>query len=199
MQVRALFAVARVYQPSVVFIDEIDSLLSQRSDQEHESSRRMKTEFLVQLDGAATSDKDRLLVLGATNRPYELDEAARRRLVKRLYIPLPEFSARVQIVENLLKTEKHQLTKEDIVEIAKLAEGYSGADMTNLCKEASMGPIRSIPFSQIENINPEDIRKTTVQDFKDALAFVRPSVSPADLNVYIDWDKTYGSGNSQSF
>ncbi|XP_033217586.1 fidgetin-like protein 1 isoform X2 [Belonocnema kinseyi] len=196
--VRALFAVARVYQPSVVFIDEIDSLLSQRSDQEHESSRRMKTEFLVQLDGAATSEKDRILVLGATNRPYELDEAARRRLVKRLYIPLPEFAARVQIVENLLKAEKHELLKEDINEIAMLADGYSGADMSNLCKEASMGPIRSVPISQMENISEEDIRKITAQDFKQALTFVRPSVSQADLNVYIDWDKTYGSGNVQS-
>ena len=77
--VRALFAVARVHQPSVVFIDEIDSLLSQRSESEHEASRRIKTEFLVQLDGATTEGEERILVVGATNRPQELDEAARRR------------------------------------------------------------------------------------------------------------------------
>lgn len=70
-------------------MDEIDSLLSQRSDTEHECSRRMKTEFLVQLDGATTDSEERILVIGATNRPQELDEAARRRFVKRLYIPLP--------------------------------------------------------------------------------------------------------------
>lgn len=64
-------------------------MLSQRSDSEHESSRRIKTEFLVQLDGASTDSGERLLVIGATNRPQELDEAARRRFVKRLYIPLP--------------------------------------------------------------------------------------------------------------
>lgn len=74
----------------MIFIDEIDSLLSQRSDTEHECSRRIKTEFLVQLDGAATVDDERILLVGATNRPQELDEAARRRFVKRLYIPLPE-------------------------------------------------------------------------------------------------------------
>lgn len=90
--VRALFTIAAVHQPSVVFIDEIDSLLSQRSESEHESSRRIKTEFLVQLDGAGTKNDERILVIGATNRPQELDDAARRRLVKRLYIPLPEFS-----------------------------------------------------------------------------------------------------------
>jgi SpoVK/Ycf46/Vps4 family AAA+-type ATPase len=89
--VRALFAVARCHQPAVIFIDEIDSLLSQRSETEHESSRRIKTEFLVQLDGATTDSEERLLVIGATNRPQELDEAARRRFVKRLYIPLPEY------------------------------------------------------------------------------------------------------------
>lgn len=74
----------------MIFIDEIDSLLSQRSDSEHESSRRIKTEFLVQLDGATTDNDERILVIGATNRPQELDEAARRRFVKRLYIPLPD-------------------------------------------------------------------------------------------------------------
>ena len=72
--VRALFAVARVHQPSVVFIDEIDSLLSSRSDTEHESSRRIKTEFLVQLDGASTVGEERILIVGATNRPQDLDE-----------------------------------------------------------------------------------------------------------------------------
>lgn len=73
-----------------MFIDEIDSLLSQRSETEHESSRRLKTEFLVQLDGAATCEDDMVIVVAATNRPQELDEAARRRFTKRLYIPLPE-------------------------------------------------------------------------------------------------------------
>lgn len=196
--VRALFAVARVEQPSVVFIDEIDSLLCQRSETEHESSRRMKTEFLVQLDGAATGDEDRILVIGATNRPYELDEAARRRLVKRLYVPLPELEARAQIIRNLLKSERHELSSDDVYKIAELADGYSGADMTNLCKEASMGPIRSIPFDQLEGISKEEVRRVTFQDFRDALDAVRPSVSQKDLSVYIEWDRTYGTASAQT-
>lgn len=194
--VRALFAVARVHQPAVIFIDEIDSLLTQRSETEHESSRRIKTEFLVQLDGATTDEEDRILIVGATNRPYELDEAARRRLVKRLYIPLPEHEARGQIVNNLLRTERHDLNQENVQEISRLTNGYSGADMTNLCKEASMGPIRSIPFSQLENINAEQVPQVTMKDFQNAIACVRPSVSQADLAVYLDWNKTYGTGNS---
>ncbi|XP_012218062.1 fidgetin-like protein 1 [Linepithema humile] len=196
--VRALFAVARVHQPSVVFIDEIDSLLTQRSETEHEASRRLKTEFLVQLDGAATSDDDRILIVGATNRPQELDEAARRRLVKRLYVPLPELEARKQIINNLLTTVQHNLNQEDVARIAEKSEGYSGADMTNLCKEASMEPIRSIPFSQLEDIKMEEVRHITSYDFEEALINVRPSVSQSDLNIYIMWDRTYGSGTAQT-
>ncbi|XP_044729633.1 fidgetin-like protein 1 [Chrysoperla carnea] len=192
--VRALFAVARCYQPAVIFIDEIDSLLTQRSDTEHESSRRMKTEFLVQLDGAATADDDRILIIGATNRPQELDEAARRRLVKRLYIPLPEHQARKQIVERLMSSEKNSLTENDIEEISKLTDGYSGADMKNLCSEASLGPIRSIHHSMMHNINLEQVRPINFEDFKSALNRVRTSVSSKDLEQYVIWDNTYGSG-----
>ncbi|XP_054001158.1 fidgetin-like protein 1 [Hylaeus anthracinus] len=196
--VRALFAVARVYQPSVIFVDEIDSLLTQRSETEHESSRRLKTEFLVQLDGAATADEDRILIVGATNRPHELDEAARRRLVKRLYVPLPEFQARKQIINNLLLTIPHNLTEEDVNDVAQQSKGYSGADMSNLCKEASMGPIRCISFSQLENIRKEDVRQVTIEDFKEALIHVRPSVSESSLTTYVEWDAIYGTGTAQN-
>lgn len=197
--VRALFAVARVYQPSVIFVDEIDSLLTQRSETEHESSRRLKTEFLVQLDGAATADEDCILIVGATNRPHELDEAARRRLVKRLYVPLPEFQARKQIINNLLITISHNLNEEDINNIAEQSKGYSGADMSNLCKEASMGPIRSIPFSQLENIKKEDVRQVTIDDFKEALIHVRSSVSESSLTTYVEWDAIYGTGTALNY
>ncbi|OWF49243.1 Fidgetin-like protein 1 [Mizuhopecten yessoensis] len=123
--VRALFAVARCHQPAVVFIDEIDSLLSQRSDGEHEASRRIKTEFLVQLDGAATSSDDRILVIGATNRPQEIDEAARRRFVKRLYIPLPEAQARQHIVLNLLAQQRYHLTENELKVIQDKSQGQA--------------------------------------------------------------------------
>ncbi|XP_038215547.1 fidgetin-like protein 1 [Zerene cesonia] len=192
--VRALFAVARCHQPAVIFIDEIDSLLTQRSDSEHEATRRIKTEFLVQFDGAATGEEDRLLIVGATNRPQELDEAARRRLVKRLYIPLPDAEARQQIISNLLQTENNDLTLSEIEEIARLTEGYSGADMKSLCSEAAMGPIRAVPLSQIVTIDKNKVRPVNAQDFKAALQRVRPSVSQDDLGQYVKWDQTYGQG-----
>ncbi|XP_054847494.1 fidgetin-like protein 1 [Eublepharis macularius] len=192
--VRALFAVARCHQPAVIFIDEIDSLLSQRGDGEHESSRRIKTEFLVQLDGATTSSEDRLLVVGATNRPQEIDEAARRRLVKRLYIPLPEASARKQIVSRLMSKEHCSLTEEEVELIVKKSDGFSGADMTQLCREASLGPIRSLQFVDIATITPEQVRPIVFQDFDNALRTVRPSVSSRDLELYDTWNQTFGCG-----
>lgn len=76
--VRALFAVARELQPSIIFVDEVDSLLSERKENEHEASRRLKTEFLVEFDGLPANPEERVLVMAATNRPQELDEAALR-------------------------------------------------------------------------------------------------------------------------
>lgn len=192
--VRALFAVARCQQPAVIFIDEIDSLLSQRGDGEHESSRRIKTEFLVQLDGATTSSEDRILVVGATNRPQEIDEAARRRLVKRLYIPLPEASARKQIVSHLMSKEHCSLTEEEVELIVKKSDGFSGADMTQLCREASLGPIRSLQSIDITTVTPEQVRPIVFQDFDNALKTVRPSVSSKDLELYDTWNQTFGCG-----
>ena len=107
--VRALFAVARAMSPAVVFIDEVDSLLSQRSSSENEATRRVKTEFLVQLDGAGTAEAQakNVLVVGATNRPQELDEAARRRFVKRLHIPLPDEEGRTIIIQKAIHNHRH--------------------------------------------------------------------------------------------
>lgn len=193
--VRALFGVARCNQPAVIFIDEIDSLLTQRSDTEHESSRRIKTEFLVQLDGATCVNDERILVVGATNRPQELDEAARRRLVKRLYIPLPVDKARKQIVSKLMCQQANELSEENMQAITNKTDGYSGADMANLCREAALGPIRSI--RDIRNINASEVRPVSFQDFDKALKHVRPSVSKHDLLTYIQWNDLYGSGMAQ--
>jgi SpoVK/Ycf46/Vps4 family AAA+-type ATPase len=99
--VRTLFALASFHQPSVVFIDEIDSILTARSENECEASRRLKTEFLIQLDGAGTNQDDRILIIGATNRPQEIDDAFIRRMPKRLYIPLPNYNSRKQLINNV--------------------------------------------------------------------------------------------------
>ncbi|KAJ1974091.1 putative 26S proteasome subunit yta6 [Dimargaris verticillata] len=190
--VRALFAVARCNQPAVIFIDEIDSLLTHRTDGEVEASRRIKTEFLIQFDGCGTgSDDDRILVVGATNRPQEIDEAARRRFRKRLYIPLPEREGRKAIVKNLLRKQKNCLTDAEIEELCQLTDGYSGSDMDGLCREAAIGPIRSI--GDICSISADDVRPMAFADFQVALTQIRASVSDRDLELYTAWNKEYGS------
>lgn len=189
--VRALFHLARSMQPSVVFIDEIDSLLSQRSDNENEGSRRIKTEFLVQFDGASTSGNDRILVIGATNRPYEIDEAARRRLVKRIYVPLPEDTGRRQMVEHLIREYRNTLGTDGLDEVARMTEGYSGSDIFNLCREASLEPLREI--DDIKDFRNEDTRPITVEDFRKATRQIKKSVSEKDLEIYCEWNSKFGS------
>ncbi|KAJ2669373.1 putative 26S proteasome subunit yta6 [Coemansia spiralis] len=188
--VRALFAVARVRQPTVIFIDEIDSLLTQRTDGEQEATRRIKTEFLVQLDGCGTSADDRIILLGATNRPQELDEAARRRFPKRLYVPLPDLSGRRAIISNLLRAQKHSLTEPQLAEIGVRTQGYSGADMDTLCREAAYGPLRTI--TDFAAASEDDVRAIAFEDFEFALTQVKPSVGERDLEIHIAFNKLYG-------
>ena len=109
------------------------------------------------------------MVVGATNRPQELDDAARRRLVKRLYIPLPESGARRQIIERLLAQERHSLNKEQMNEIVEATAGYSGADMASLCKEAAMGYIRTLNPDMLKNLHKDDVRPISAEDFVPAL------------------------------
>ena len=147
--VRALFSLAKALAPSIIFVDEIDSLLSSRGgSSEHESTRRIKTEFLIQWSdlqraaaGKAQTDKEkqegdasRVLVLAATNMPWAIDEAARRRFVRRQYIPLPEPHVRETQLRTLLGHQKHSLSKEDIEVLVRLTDGTFPSCLTNSAK-----------------------------------------------------------------
>ena len=192
--VRTMFAVAAYREPAVVFIDEIDSLLTQRKSDENEASRRIKTEFLVQMDGTGTSGQGRVLTIGCTNRPQELDEAARRRFVKRLYIPLPNQADRLRLLQVMLRKNTHSLTDQEMEKLAKKTERFSGADLKALCEDAAMGPLRSLPSDQnLENVNAQDLPAISFKDFRSSLRGMKPSVSPDDLVQYEEWDKVYGS------
>ncbi|KAH7647094.1 AAA-family ATPase [Cryptosporidium bovis] len=146
--IKALFDIAREKAPSVIFIDEIDSLCSSRNEQENDATRRIKTEFLVQMDGinvSCNSNNNSLkpvLVLGTTNIPWDIDAGIRRRFERRIYIPLPDEESRVLLIKNGLKFIEHELSNDDILYIAKKTDGYSSSDVSVLIKDALFEPIR---------------------------------------------------------
>ncbi|XP_078442347.1 AAA-type ATPase family protein isoform X2 [Wolffia australiana] len=154
--VRTLFSVAVAKQPSVIFMDEIDSLMSTRLASENDSSRRLKSEFLVQFDGVTSNPDDLVIVIGATNKPQELDDALLRRLVKRIYVPLPDEKVRMILLKNQLKGRDFALPGNDLQRLVKATEGYSGSDLQALCEEAAMMPLRELG-RQILTIKPHQV------------------------------------------
>lgn len=201
--VRTLFFLARKLAPSIIFVDEIDSLLSARSDSgESESGRRIKNEFLVHwsnLQHAAAGnehdDLERVLVLGATNMPWSIDEAARRRFVRRQYIPLPERETRSNQLIKLLSRQSYKLTHEEVQKLIDLTDGFSGSDITALAKDAAMGPLRSLGEKLLTTATDE-IRPIGFEDFVGSLKIVRPSVSGGSLKAYDDWAWSFGSSGA---
>jgi SpoVK/Ycf46/Vps4 family AAA+-type ATPase len=146
-----------------------------------------------------------VLVIGATNRPQELDEAARRRFTKRVYIPLPDADARRGMVQHLLSQNPHKLSSAELETIVARSDGYSGADITNLCKEASMHALRSaLPMTgatamsrasrdAIKAVRKEDVPPIGMPDFKRAFQTVKPSVAASELTPYETWNRQFGS------
>uniref|UniRef100_A0A674ESR6 Spastin n=1 Tax=Salmo trutta TaxID=8032 RepID=A0A674ESR6_SALTR len=190
--VRALFAVARELQPSIIFIDEIDSLLCERREGEHDASRRLKTEFLIEFDGVQSGGDERVLVMGATNRPQELDEAVLRRFAKRVYVALPTEETRLKLVKNLLEKHGNPLAQKELSQLARMTEGYSGSDLTSLAKDASLGPIRELRPEQVRNMAANEVRNIRFSDFVESLKKIKRSVGPQTLDLYVRWNKDYG-------
>ncbi|RLV91572.1 Protein SAP1 [Spathaspora sp. JA1] len=199
--VKALFLLARKLAPSIVFMDEIDSLLGSRTEGELESMRRIKNEFLVswsELSSAAAGrdsendDVSRVLVLGATNLPWSIDEAARRRFVRRQYIPLPEGEARMAQIKKLLQYQKNTLSEQDFDILKNLTEGFSGSDITALAKDSAMGPLRVLG-EKLLSTPTDQIRPICLEDFVNSLNYIRPSVSKEGLQKHEEWARKFGS------
>lgn len=141
--VKTLFQMSRLQAPSIVFIDEVDSLCGAREAGQSDTSQKVKTEFLRQMDGIGPkSDDQRLLVLAATNLPWSLDVAMRRRFEKRIYVPLPDQQGRDHLFKLKVGQAKTELTEDDYNNLAKKSSGYSGADVAIAVREALMLPLR---------------------------------------------------------
>ncbi|KAL4599594.1 hypothetical protein ACB092_11G137700 [Castanea dentata] len=217
-----LFQMARDDAPSIIFIDEIDSLCGQRGEgNESEASRRIKTELLVQMQGVG-SDDQKVLVLAATNTPYALDQAIRRRFDKRIYIPLPDLKARQHMFKVHLGDTPHNLTESDFEHLAHKTEGFSGSDIAVCVKDVLFEPVRQTRDSKFFKKNSSDMWvpcepteqgavQVTLQeldaqglaskiqpppitraDFDKVLARQKPTVSKADLEVHERFTEEFG-------
>ncbi|XP_048732991.1 katanin p60 ATPase-containing subunit A-like 2 isoform X6 [Ostrea edulis] len=204
--VRVLFEMARFYAPSTIFLDELEAIMSQRGSQggsgEHEGSRRMKTELLVQMDGLSKTD-DLVFLLAASNLPWELDQAMLRRLEKRIIVDLPTYEARKAMFKHHLPNVVvpkegglELLSNLDYELLATKTEGYSGSDLRLVCKEAAMRPVRKIFDALEKNDHHGDlhIRLDTITSTDVLRAIDRTKPSAGKMKErYAAWQREYES------
>ncbi|KAH3666863.1 hypothetical protein OGAPHI_003312 [Ogataea philodendri] len=172
--VDALFSLATKLQPCIIFIDEIDSFLRERSSVDHEITATLKAEFMTLWDGLTSSG--RILILGATNRPDDIDSAFMRRMPKRFSISLPNDEQRLKILEKLLDDVSYDFELDKLVQIT---QGLSGSDLKELCRNAAINSTREYIRKNVKNgkpINADEkiiLRPLSLHDFVQ-------SVSPSD-------------------
>jgi vacuolar protein-sorting-associated protein 4 len=208
-QVKKLFESAREQKPAIIFVDEIESMCSQRDESTHEASTRLLTEFLIQLDGVG-NDSSGVLLLAATNLPWLLDAAMIRRLQQKIYIALPDANARLALFSKCAGVKRPK-------RLAQRTEGYSGSDISIVINRAKMTPLRivesSTHFKRIDdhytpcspgdadavemtwNSVPDDklvLTPVSEEDYYKSIEDTKPSVNRESLQRYIDWTREYG-------
>ncbi|XP_039291432.1 katanin p60 ATPase-containing subunit A-like 2 isoform X1 [Nilaparvata lugens] len=197
--VRALFEVARQQAPSIIFFDELDCVASKSDAVEHEASRRLKSELLVQLDGLADTG-DRVFLLATSNKPWDLDPAMLRRLEKRILVDLPNVEARELMIRHhlppkIIEESNTELRCElDYNYLAEALEGYSGSDIRLVCKEAAMCLMRKA-FAALETTQKSDeldLDIMTTADVMEAIQRTKPSACDL-VQRYRAWFQQSGS------
>ncbi|XP_036397112.1 fidgetin-like isoform X2 [Megalops cyprinoides] len=189
--VHASFLVARCRQPAVVFVSEVDMLLSAQLSEESPVNR-IRGELLAQLDAVLSSAEDHVLVVCSTSKPEEMDESLRRYFPKRLLVPLPDSGARHQIISQFLSQHNYCLSDKEVALVVQRTEGFSGLDVARLCQEAVVGPLHGMPGADLSAMLPGQLRPVTYQDFENVLCKVQPSISQKELDTYTEWNKMYG-------
>ncbi|XP_050375401.1 uncharacterized protein LOC126792927 isoform X2 [Argentina anserina] len=199
---KALFSFASKLAPVIIFVDEVDSLLGARGGSfEHEATRRMRNEFMAAWDGLRSKDSQRILILGATNRPFDLDDAVIRRLPRRIYVDLPDVENRKKILSIFLAQENLE-PGFPFEKLSEATEGYSGSDLKNLCIAAAYRPVQELLEEEIKDSKKDlsaALRPLSLDDFIQSKAKVGPSVSydAASMNELRKWNEQYGEGGSR--
>ncbi|KAJ5144951.1 hypothetical protein N7448_002343 [Penicillium atrosanguineum] len=173
--VNAVFSLARKLQPSIVFIDEIDAVLGTRRSGEHEASGMVKAEFMTHWDGLTSANSmgepQRVVVLGATNRIQDIDEAILRRMPKKFPVTLPPAPQRLRILSLILKDTKVDRDNFDLHYLVKNMAGMSGSDIKEACRDAAMAPVRELirkkkaDGTQMTAVDPQEVRGLCTEDF----------------------------------
>ena len=186
--VHAVFSLARKLQPSIVFIDEIDAVLGQRRSQEHEASGMVKAEFMTHWDGLTSAntsgEAQRILILGATNRIQDIDDAILRRMPKKFSVSLPTAPQRLRILGLVLKDTKIDKDDFDLEYIVRVTAGMSGSDIKEACRDAAMVPVRDFIRSKTANgiemnsVDPREVRGLRTNDFFGSAGGMRVSEKP---------------------
>ncbi|VVB15755.1 unnamed protein product [Arabis nemorensis] len=223
--VRALFTLAAKVSPTIIFVDEVDSMLGQRTRVgEHEAMRKIKNEFMTHWDGLMSNSGERILVLAATNRPFDLDEAIIRRFERRIMVGLPSVESREKILRTLLSKERTENL--DFHELAQMTQGYSGSDLKNFCTTAAYRPVRELIKQEClkdqerkkreeageksseegseakEEVSEERViilRALSMEDMRVAKSQVAASFAAegAGMNELKQWNDLYGEGGSR--
>ncbi len=191
---KTLFKVARLDAPSLIFMDEVDSIAGKRGGgHEGGGERRIKTQFLQEMQGVKSNSKKLVTLMGATNLPWDIDSAVLRRFEKKIYCGLPTKEGRTKIFELCTKEVEMDETI-DFVELGELAEGYSGSDIATVCREVVMLPVRELDVSgKLESSNNDfNLRKITREDFVKVLENIKPVVSDREIERFRKWREEFG-------
>lgn len=182
----AVFSLAVKLQPCIVFIDEIESFLRTRTQHDHEATAMMKTQFMSLWDGLITEPTCTVIIMGATNRPQDLDKAIQRRMPATFHVPMPSDAQRERILQLILR---HEPTADDIdyKRLANATEGFSGSDLHELCRQAAVYRVRDLAREEIareENARENDqTNKTNASDSEEEFVDAVRPITMEDLKL----------------
>ncbi|XP_066150064.1 katanin p60 ATPase-containing subunit A-like 2 [Euwallacea fornicatus] len=191
--IKDLFDNAKLQSPSTIFFDEIDALMAGTKEIHHEASKRFQSELLTLLDGVVPNE-GQILILASTNSPWDLDGALLRRFDKRVLVDMPSKEYRQKILRHHLRNLQCVLSPEEIEEIGKVSEGYTGSDLKIAAKEVAMILARErmkiVEKGEKKNLKA---RQVTYKDICDALQKIRPSANSSTCKRYYQWQNLHGA------